>query len=185
MLDKKINSPLTSSAGRLFDAVSAMAGGPPKIKYEAEAAITLMQAVDSVKTKLFDFDPIDAEKSIIPLKKMIKSVYSAISEGASFPNIAGRFHFTLSQILTEAAISAREYSTINKIVLSGGVFQNEVLAKLLEDQLARNGFEVFTHSVIPPNDGGISLGQVAVASQLIKQKLETPAFKFHRSQQCV
>ena len=176
ILEKNINSPLTSSAGRLFDAVSFIAGGVSKIRYEAEAAIQITQAVSKPSGEKFTYDEFNPEKKIIPLKKMIREIFKNVLAGAGFTEIADNFHFTLTQIFLDVCFAARNKYAINKIVLSGGVFQNEVLLTQLENILNQNGFEVFSHSTIPTNDGGISLGQAAIAAKLIQQRLEAPKF---------
>lgn len=176
LLEKNLNSPLTSSTGRLFDAVSFMAGGPSKIRYEAEAAIQLTQAVDNHSAGIFNYDKLDQNRKIIPLKRLVREIFEAVKNGATYSNIANRFHITLSNIFVESAIHARDKNKINKVVLSGGVFQNEVLLTQLENMLRQNNFEVYSHSKIPTNDGGISLGQAAIATKLIEQKLDSPKF---------
>lgn len=176
LLEKNINSPLTSSTGRLFDAVSFLAGGPHKIRYEAEAAIQLTQAVNDTEAILFDYDKYDFNNKIIPLKRLIRNVFELVMNGDTNSNIANSFHITLSTIFLETTLIAREQNGINKVVLSGGVFQNEVLLTQLEDMLRQNNFEVYSHSKIPTNDGGISLGQAAIAAKLIEHKLNSPKF---------
>ncbi len=176
LIDKNINSPLTSSTGRLFDAISFLAGGPDKIRYEAEAAIQLTQAVDSFEADLFEYDEPDSDKKIIPLKKLIRSVFDAVNRGETFSAVANRFHRTLTDILLKKVLSVSNERKINNIVLSGGVFQNEVLLTLLQNQLEKNGLKVYTNSKVPTNDGGISLGQVAIASKLIEQKMVSVNF---------
>ena len=176
IIEKNINSPLTSSAGRLFDAVAFLAGGPEKIRYEAEAAIHLTQAVTELNAKTFFYDEFDARSKIISLKKLVRNIFEAAVSGEAFTQIANRFHSTLTQMLTEACIAASDRHQIKKIVLSGGVFQNEILLTQIENKLREEGFEVFSHSKIPTNDGGISFGQAGVASKLIVKNLDAPIF---------
>ncbi len=184
MIKKNINSPLTSSTGRLFDAVSAMAGGPHKIRYEAEAAIHLTQAVEKINGELYDHDKIDIEKGVISLKKFLRSICKDVKLKRSFQEIAERFHSTFAEILVSAVSEAANYNGITKVVLSGGSFQNEILLTLLENKLSVAGFEVFSHSRIPTNDGGISFGQIAIASKLLDENLSSPVYKSKGEMQC-
>lgn len=184
MLDKKINSPFTSSTGRLFDAVSALAGGPHKIRYEAEAAIQLTQAVTNKNDEVYDYDKFNYGEGIIPLKKLIRSIYEDVSSSASFSKVANKFHLTFAEMLIETISEAFDYSGINKVVLSGGTFQNDVLLTFLENKLSEKGLQVFSHSKIPTNDGGISFGQIAVSTQLIKKNLEAPIYKSKGELKC-
>lgn len=174
MLDKGINTPFTSSTGRLFDAVSAMCGGPKKNRYEAEAAISLMQAASGSESMTFDFGYISNNNNgtnIIPLKKLIRSVINAVSENLPYSKVASIFHKTLARMFVEEIILAYEDSKIHKVVLSGGVFQNEILSTLIENELTNIGFEVFIQSAIPANDGGLSLGQAVIARNLLNKKM--------------
>lgn len=176
LIEKNINSPLTSSTGRLFDAVSFLAGGPDKIRYEAEAAIQLTQAVNKYNAELFEFDMMPNHNKVIPLKKLIRSIFESVENGETYSRIANRFHTTLSELFLTVALRARDQKDINSIVLSGGVFQNEVLLTQLENKLSEKEFDVYSHSTVPTNDGGISLGQVAIASKLIEQKIDSVQF---------
>ena len=176
LIEKNINSPLTSSTGRLFDAVSFLAGGPHQIRYEAEAAIHFTQAVNRYDAELFEFDMMQNCNKVIPIKKLVRSVFDSVQNGETYSQIANRFHATLTEILLRTAILARDERNINNVVLSGGVFQNEVLLTQLEKRLLENGFDVYSHSAVPTNDGGISLGQVAIAAKLIKEKKDSVKF---------
>ena len=163
MMEKNINSPLTSSCGRLFDAVAAMSGGRKIIRYEAQAAIELMQAFESTNVRPFSFM---IEQRInhreILLQPIIRSVVRSIQNNESFSKISSRFHTTLVQIYLEIAKDARNETGINDIVLSGGVFQNMVLFEHTILALEKANFKVYTHSQVPTNDGGISLGQAMI-----------------------
>lgn len=166
MIELNINSPLTSSAGRLFDAVSALAGGPRKIRYEAEAAITLMNASENKTNDFFEYDlPVNKE---IDINKIIRNVFKDSVLGKSIHEIGTKFHFTLSKLLTETVILAANEKHCRNIVLSGGVFQNEILSEQIENILTKHGLNVYIHTKTPANDGGISLGQLAVAAELLK-----------------
>jgi len=176
ILAQKINSPLTSSAGRLFDAVSALAGGPARISYEAQAAITLMHAIQSTNFESYriDINRID-DKYIISVKSLIQQVYEDVMNGVDYSQIAGKFHLTLAEMITQIVATARESYKLNKVILSGGVFQNEILLTLTETNLRKNNFNVYTPVNIPINDGGISLGQAIICGHLLKNNLSYPS----------
>ncbi len=167
MLDKKINSPLTSSAGRLFDAVSVICGGPEIIRYEAQAAIELMQKVEMMDVEPYSIDEDEIKQKFIPVKLLIKKIVEDLNNGTSSSTISARFHKTLAHLLINQTEQARAETNINDVVLSGGVFQNEILLELMESELQLKGFNVHSHSKIPTNDGGISFGQVMVVNELI------------------
>jgi hydrogenase maturation protein HypF len=164
MLERRINAPMTSSCGRLFDAVSAMLGIRSEVSYEAQAAIELEAAIDPGETgwyeKAVEASGGDGALAVIPL---IRAIVEEILRGEPAGRIAARFHATLAAIWARAAESARRASGINRVGLSGGVFQNVHLLRGLASRLRRLDFEVLTHSRVPPNDGGLALGQVMVA----------------------
>jgi len=163
IINKKLNSPLTSSCGRLFDAIAAMSGGRQTIKYEAQAAIEFMQSFDTIKVRPFSFviDQKDNHREIM-LQPIIRSVVRSIQNGESFSKISNRFHATLVQIFVEIVTDARSETGINDIALSGGVFQNMILFEHTIFALEKANFKVYTHSQVPTNDGGISLGQAMI-----------------------
>jgi len=163
MVSKDINSPLTSSCGRLFDAVAAIAGGRQNIHYEAQAAIELMQAFETINARPFSFmidQKVDHREVVI--QPIIRSLVRSIQNGESFAKISSRFHATLVRIFIELAQDARNETGINTIVLSGGVFQNMILFEHTIFALEKANFKVYTHSQVPTNDGGISLGQAII-----------------------
>lgn len=176
MLAKKINSPLTSSAGRLFDAVSVICGGPETIRYEAQAAIELMQKAETIDVEPYSIDEVVLEQKFIPIKSLIKEIVVDLNNGKSSSTISARFHKTLAHLLINKAEQARAETNINDIVLSGGVFQNEILLELMENELQLKGFNVYSHSKIPTNDGGISFGQVMVVKELITKGMRQVEF---------
>ncbi|MFC1527309.1 hypothetical protein ACFL5D_01000 [Candidatus Neomarinimicrobiota bacterium] len=168
MVDKNINSPVTSSCGRLFDAIAAMSGGRQTIRYEAQAAIELMQAFETTDVRPFSFE---IEQKIgkieILLKPIIRSLVRSIQNNESFSKISSRFHTTLIKIFIEIAQDARKETGIDQIVLSGGVFQNMILFERTILALEKANFRVYTHSQVPTNDGGISLGQAMIGKNKI------------------
>ncbi len=166
-LRRKINSPLTSSAGRLFDAVSALAGVRGEIEYEAQAAIELeMLALDEKdKSESYPFS-IDGEGGIgvVKLKELLAAVVQDIRNRIPAPVISLKFHHTVAKIIAEMCQLVAKETDINQVALSGGVFQNRLLLKLATAALQREGFSVLTHRLVPCNDGGVSLGQAVVAN---------------------
>ncbi|MGD9116255.1 MAG: carbamoyltransferase HypF [Dehalococcoidia bacterium] len=165
-LKKKINSPLTSSAGRLFDAVSALAGVRGEINYEAQAAIELeMLAADAPdNTDAYPF-VINSENGlgIIRLGELWSSLVSDVKNKVSNSLVSRRLHNTIARITADMCRSVSQDTGLRRVALSGGVFQNRLLLRLTTAALKNEGFEVITHRLVPPNDGGVSLGQAVIA----------------------
>lgn len=166
MLNKHINTPVTSSCGRLFDAISAFCNIRTQIRYEAQAAIELMQVS---YTKTDTVYPYRFSAPEIVIQPMIRAIVGDIQKGIPVNTIGARFHATLIHIFKEVAIKARELSGLNTIVLSGGSFQNEILHSGLMLQLSEAGFNVYHQKQVPANDGGISLGQSVIARELYRK----------------
>ena len=169
MIDKGINSPLTSSCGRLFDAASVISGGRTEIHYEAQAAIEFTQAVPNEPLPSLDFE---VALPRIPVQPIIRALTRKALKGASFAELAGRFHQTLVELFTEVVRRISRSSGLKTVVLSGGVFQNEILLTRLHKSLKAAGFRVLTNRLLPPNDGGLALGQAAIARALMVKGLQ-------------
>lgn len=165
MLSKKINSPLTSSAGRLFDGVASLLNIKQKLNYEGQAAMMLEYSVDENVHASFPFDIIDGSPLIVDWRPIIRQV---ISENGKLNNgkISAKFHNTLVEIILE--ITKR--SKLKKVVLSGGCFQNAFLLNRTIKKLQENNFNVYWHQRIPPNDGGIAVGQIAHTLNRLSKK---------------
>jgi len=166
-LKRRVNCPLTSSAGRLFDAVSALAGVRGEIDYEAQAAIELeMLAPDELgEEKSYPFSIInDQGIRVIKLKELISAVVQDVRKRVPVPVISIRFHQTVAQIIAGMCKLIAEESGITRVALSGGVFQNRLLLKLATSALHKNSLGVLTHHLVPCNDGGIPLGQAVIAN---------------------
>ncbi len=103
-------------------------------------------------------------KTIFNPTPLLRSLLDDLTAGLDKSIIAGRFHYTLAVMIAEVCVTIRQKTSLNKVVLSGGVFQNCLLTELTATRLEKAGFKVLTHSLVPPNDGGISLGQAAVAA---------------------
>jgi hydrogenase maturation protein HypF len=162
-----VNSPLTSSSGRLFDGVAAIAGVRGEIDYEAQAAIELeMLAPDALESddRVYPFAISGGEVREVRLAGLIGAVVRDVRDGVPAPLISLRFHRTVTAIITGMCLDISRESGLKTVALSGGVFQNRLLLKLATTQLAQAGFKVLTHHLVSTNDGGISLGQAAIAS---------------------
>jgi hydrogenase maturation protein HypF len=166
-LKRRINSPLTSSAGRLFDAVSALLGVRGEIDYEAQAAIELeMIAADTMdNTEAYPF-VINREegKGVVGLGELWSALVRDVKIKVAPALISLKFHNTMARIVAEMCQFIAKESSIKRVALSGGVFQNRLLLRLTLAALQKEGFEVLTHRLVPPNDGGISLGQAVIAN---------------------
>lgn len=159
MLDRKFNCPVTSSVGRLFDAVSSLVGISDITKFEGQSAMKLEFSVDPKMEDSYSFDIINGELLIIDWKIMIDCILNEVSNRTVPSVISSKFHNTLAHIILKVAQLLGE----NKIVLSGGCFQNVYLLQTSVKLLEQKGYKVYWHQRIPPNDGGISLGQIAIA----------------------
>jgi hydrogenase maturation protein HypF len=151
----------TSSAGRLFDAVAAVAGVRDRVSYEGQAAIELEQRVDRAETGGY---PARVAGSVLHGVDLVRAAAEDVLAGRAVGTVAARFHNGLAAGLVELSEQARVATGLSTVALSGGVLQNAVLLTRLVDDLGVRGFTVLTHSRIPPNDGGISLGQAVVAA---------------------
>ncbi|HXE00075.1 MAG TPA: carbamoyltransferase HypF [Candidatus Acidoferrum sp.] len=166
------NSPLTSSAGRLFDAVSALLGVRDVATYEGQAAIELEQLVDPTEARAYVAPlRIDGETFEIPGADLVRAAAEDLLRDAPPPLIAARFHNGVAASIVAGCRVVRERSGLATVALSGGVFQNMVLLARTVDALEAHGFQVLRHRQVPPNDGGLSLGQavIAAASPLLQQ----------------
>jgi hydrogenase maturation protein HypF len=163
MIQTGVNSPLSSGAGRLFDAVSALIGLCPVSLFDSEAPMRLESAINT-ETDLYY--PFTLAKSVI-FAETFKSILDDMNH-SDISLISSKFHNTLVQVILEVSEKIRKDVSINKVVLSGGVFQNKYLLEKTIHKLTQKGFKVFTNQQVPANDGGISLGQLVVASNTFK-----------------
>ncbi len=163
-MDSGMEFPLTSSVGRLFDAVSALLGIRNEVNYEAQAAIELEMTADRSCNQSYGEDFLSGG---VPFKVDSAGIFHMVVEdiinGLPVPFISAKFHNTIAGVIASACETLREAQGINIVALSGGVFQNVFLLERAIYLLSRKGFEVFRHSRVPTNDGGISLGQAVVA----------------------
>ena len=170
MADRKLNAVLSTSVGRLFDAVSAILGIRHKSSFEGEASMALEFAAEAYEQKDHEqkqnekIDPLVYEEDghvILNTQLLVQRIVEAKLQGADSGRLAYRFHEILAEQITAVCVEARNVSGRQKAVLSGGVFQNRLLLRLTEERLTEEGFEVLRHRMVPPNDGGIAVGQAA------------------------
>ncbi len=159
-----LNAPLTSSMGRLFVAVAALLGVRDVISYEGQAAIELEQLVDPTETGTYAVDVVEGSPFGIDASALVVRVATDIDAGTPTSVVAGRFHNWVVDVIAESCERVRSIHGLGVVALSGGVFQNAVVVERSIGSLEDRGFRVLTHRQVPPNDGGISLGQVAVAA---------------------
>jgi hydrogenase maturation protein HypF len=157
-----VGSPPTSSAGRLFDAVAAVLGVRDRVDYEGQAAIELEQRADPRETGAFPVRLTDETPFTVRGADLVAAVVA--ERHAGVPVVAARFHNAVAGLVVAGAARVRETTGLATVALSGGVFQNLLLLDRAVAGLRDEGFEVLVHHRVPPNDGGISLGQAAVAA---------------------
>jgi hydrogenase maturation protein HypF len=160
-LQKRINTPLTSSLGRLFDAVSALTGICENTSYEGQAAIELEAALDPDEKGAYEFEIAPSRE--IEIKKLLNQVVKDIHQNTPVGKISARFHKGLRNIITTTCDSIRKECGIQTVALSGGVWQNQTLLAGTIKGLTNAGFQVLWHHQVPTNDGGIALGQTMIA----------------------
>ncbi len=163
-LERRLNSPLTSSAGRLFDAVAALIGVRQVITYEAQAAIELEALCDHDEPGHYPFTIEDADVLVLDPAPMLRAIVDDLRAGVRRESIAAKVHNTLAKIIVEVSILLRARSGVKVVALSGGVFQNVTLLRQARAQLQAAGFRVLTHQAVPPNDGGLALGQAVIGA---------------------
>ncbi len=164
-----INSPLTSSMGRLFDAISALIGVRGEIDYEGQAAVELEMAAykgdytDNAESYPPHITP-DKGVRIVRLGNLLSAIIEELKQGTSQERISVKFHNTIAKMVNEMCQAIANETGIKQVALSGGVFQNRLLLGKTVNLLETNDFQVFTHMQVPTNDGGISLGQAVIAN---------------------
>ena len=161
MIDRKINCPLTSGAGRLFDAVASMLGLCQVATFHAEGPMRLESLARENCGEAYRF----GIGQTIRFDDAIRAIADDLLKGVKIEIIASKFHNTVISAIFEAVLAIRREEGINKVVLSGGVFQNKYLLEGTIALLKENNFDVYAHETVPTNDGGISLGQLAVAAK--------------------
>ncbi|MGA7525386.1 MAG: carbamoyltransferase HypF [Acidobacteriaceae bacterium] len=173
MLQRHVNTLPTSSAGRLFDAVASLIGLRHSVSFEGQAAMMLEAAADSgpgLSAAPYEFALTGAAPVDVDLRPMIRQIVSELDRGASSQEIAARFHATLVAVVSSLCRRMRGDLQLHRVCLSGGCFQNGLLLAGCLQSLQEDGFEVFFQREVPANDGGISLGQAAVACEILRQR---------------
>ena len=172
MMAAKVNCPLTSSCGRLFDAVSALLGVRGVVNYEGQAAIELEMLAAEGVDEVYDWSRPSSYPIIIDPAPVLRGVVSDLRRGVDRAVISAKFHNTIADIIVGVSRAARERTGINRVALSGGVFQNMYLLGRTLDGLERQGFEALIHHQVPANDGGIALGQAVIANARLSRRKE-------------
>jgi len=164
MIEKDINCPLASSAGRLFSAVSALIGLCPVEAYESQSAI-MLEAAATEAEEAYSYE-ITRDNDILIMQPgpMFREIVNDLQAGAAIGQISARFHNAFVQMLADTVQRVADESGIGQVALSGGTFQNELVLVGLYQELTEAGFEVLIHRETPPNDGGLALGQAVVAT---------------------
>ena len=159
MLSRNINSPVTSSAGRLFDAVASLIGVRQRSTYEGQAAMELEFLASEAEPGAYDLALRESDLAVLDWATCIKGLLADLQQGVAPSLISARFH----NALVEAVIKVARQQALERVVLSGGCFQNRYLTERLIQRLRDEGFRPYWHQRVPPNDGGICLGQVVAA----------------------
>ncbi|GFE60261.1 carbamoyltransferase HypF [Geobacter sp. AOG2] len=164
MLERGINAPLTSSCGRLFDAAAAVLDVRQAVSYDGQAAIELEALAEGAGVSgTYSFGIADGEPLVIDFTSLFTDLLADHAAGADTAAMAYRFHATVARAAVEACVRIAGQSGLDRVVLSGGVFQNRLLTEMVYTGLLDQGLQIFTHRLVPPNDGGIALGQAAIA----------------------
>ncbi|TDC67051.1 carbamoyltransferase HypF [Actinomadura sp. GC306] len=164
MARRRVNAPLTSSMGRLFDAVAAVLGIRDRVHYEGQAAAELEQRADPSERAAYRASVHGGTAFTVAGSDLLDAAVADLRAGVPVPLIAARFHNGVAALIVDAATRLRDTTGLGTVALSGGVFQNMLLLDRAVAGLTAAGFEVLTHHNVPPNDGGLSLGQAAVAT---------------------
>jgi hydrogenase maturation protein HypF len=180
MIERGVNTPLTSSCGRLFDAVAALVLRRTHVDYEAQAAIELEGVcidepfdLGAAADYQLDLNPGDYENrtpATISARKLWPAIVNDVRAGMPAARIATKFHAALAAAFVQAAVLARSATGIQKVALSGGCMHNRRLVRLLRMGLEAKGFQVLQHMQVSPGDGGLSYGQAAVAASLLRHR---------------
>ncbi len=169
-LERQINAPLTSSCGRLFDAVAVLLGLRSRIAYEGQAAMELEALAErATSDRVYPFTITEGEAgAILDFGPMLRELVAGVTAGAERELLARAFHNTVTAAVAEMCEIIRSGSRVNRVVLSGGVFQNKLLSEGVCTALAGREFQVYSQRLAPPNDGGVALGQAVIAGRRLK-----------------
>ncbi|MGB3635784.1 MAG: carbamoyltransferase HypF [Rubrobacteraceae bacterium] len=173
LVERGLNTPPTSSAGRLFDVVSALVGmpGSRRTTYEGQAAIELELAAEDAAESGYPFRlRTDEKPCIIQTGDVLMGVVEDLLAGRSAGEVSARFHRTVAEMVAAVCGVVREVDGVGAVALSGGTFQNMLLLRWTVEFLEREGFVVYTHRRVPANDGGLALGQAVLADMVFSEK---------------
>ena len=176
MIERRINAPMTSSLGRLFDAAAAVILGRHTVDYEAQAAIELEGAAvdepDGTQGYALSLSGgrWPGEPATLSTGALWREMMADLENGVNNNKVAARFHAGIAKGFVQAAVAARAATEIETVALSGGVLHNGRLSRLLRAGLEAQGFQVFQHRRVSPGDGGLSYGQAAVAAALLRKR---------------
>jgi hydrogenase maturation protein HypF len=168
MLTREVQAPLTSSAGRLFDAVASIAGRRQRVTFEGQAAMELEFAIQPCDGEAYPFEIISCSPALVDWRPMVEEIVQDVRGGVMTGIIAGKFHNALVEIIVGVA----RYIGQTRIVLTGGCFQNSYLTERTVQRLLEAGFRPYWHQRVPPNDGGIALGQMVDAARSLSRANE-------------
>jgi hydrogenase maturation protein HypF len=174
MLERGLNSPFTSSCGRLFDAVSALLGVRQTVSYDGQAAMELEALAEtSNDDRVLPYEMLLNSPGLLEVNfsTIFPAILSDLHAGVSAASLARRFHATVARASVEACCHVAGEAGVDRVVLSGGVFQNRLLSELVYTALVERGLKVFTHRLSPPNDGCVALGQAAIAGWYSSRKV--------------
>jgi hydrogenase maturation protein HypF len=183
MLETGLNSVATSSMGRLFDAVAALAGVRQTANYEAQAAIELEARAARNITSAYSFDLPTIHTPTFDAAPVLHAIVTDVLAGVASEIIAARFHNAMADLVLEVSLWLRRREGLNQVALSGGVFQNMTLLQRVVQRLCKADFTILTHRRVPPNDGGLALGQAVIAAFMDKETGYVPwcAWKSYRN----
>ncbi|WP_406699267.1 carbamoyltransferase HypF [Singulisphaera sp. Ch08] len=164
-LERRFNAPMTSSVGRLFDAVAALAGVGDRVRFEGEAAIALEGVASGTPAEhAYPFAIQPGPSLVVDTRPLIAAVVDDLRAGCKAARIGRRFHSTLVDLIAQVCGRLAAENGLGAVVLSGGVFMNVLLTAETVARLTEDGFRVYRHQRVPPNDGGLCLGQLAIAA---------------------
>jgi hydrogenase maturation protein HypF len=171
-LENRFNTVSTSSCGRLFDAVSALLGICTRVQYEGQAAIEMETVADLDVQDCYEYE-FDCRNRPYQLgaRGIFEGILSDLERGTPTSTSAGRFHLTVAAMIEEVLLRLRDETGLDRVALGGGTFMNKLLFRLLRHNLEEAGFQVLYHRKVPTNDGGVSLGQVYIASEVIRENV--------------
>jgi hydrogenase maturation protein HypF len=169
MISKGVNAPLTSSLGRLFDGVAAICGIRNQVNFEGQAAMELEMLAADAAGSTYEYKWLSEDAYKILPAPIILGVVKDLQDGKPVADISAKFHRTLICLFVDLCTVLRKERDLNRVVLSGGVFQNSTLLTGLANALEARNFSVFSHQQVPTNDGGISLGQAVVAAAVSRR----------------